>query len=103
VEWKKGPRPPVAAPTSPVKFDYFSLPVALDKHPSIGLAKEPGLGWNKRSRNTFYRVTVSIRRAALNTLVLNSAKVSRLHAIGHSERAGAFWLLDYGSDSCVAL
>jgi hypothetical protein len=51
----------------------------------------------------FYRVTVSIRRAALNTLVLNSAKVSRLHAISPSERAGAFWLFDFGGDSCVAL
>ena len=48
VEWKKGPRPgaraPVAAPTSPVKFDHFSLPVALDiSNPSIGLAKSLGL------------------------------------------------------------
>ena len=50
----------------------------------------------------FYRITVSIRRAVLNTLVLNSAKVSRLHAISHSERAGAFWPLHFGSDSCVA-
>jgi hypothetical protein len=29
VEWKKGPRPAAAAPTSLVKFDHFSLPVAL--------------------------------------------------------------------------
>jgi hypothetical protein len=48
-------------------------------------------------------VTVSIRGAVLNTLVLNSAKVSRLHAISHSEPAGAFWLVDFGCDSCVAL
>ena len=44
VEWKKGPRPAVAAPTSPVKFDQFSLPVALDiSNPSTGLAKTLGL------------------------------------------------------------
>ena len=30
VEWKKGPRPAVAAPTSPVKFDQLFLAVALD-------------------------------------------------------------------------
>lgn len=41
----------------------------------------------------------SIGRAALNTLVVDSAKVSRLHAIIHSERAGAFWLVDLGSSN----
>ena len=40
VEWKKGPRPAVAAPTSPVKFDHFSLPVALDiSIPVLGLQR----------------------------------------------------------------
>jgi len=41
----------------------------------------------------------SIGRATLNTLVVDSAKVSRLHAIIHSERAGAFWLVDLGSSN----
>jgi adenylate cyclase len=32
-------------------------------------------------------------------LVVDSAKMSRLHAIIHSERAGAFWLVDLGSSN----
>lgn len=44
VEWKKGPRPAVAAPTSPVKFDHFSLPVALDMSIAVAaLQKSLGL------------------------------------------------------------
>ena len=41
----------------------------------------------------------SIGRAKLNTLVIDSAKVSRLHAIIHSEHTGAFWLVDLGSSN----
>ncbi len=45
VEWKKGPRPgaraPVAAPTSPVKFDDFSLPVALDISIPVSALQRP--------------------------------------------------------------
>jgi adenylate cyclase len=41
----------------------------------------------------------SIGRAALNTLVLESPKVSRLHAIIHLEKPGEFWLVDLGSSN----
>ena len=41
VEWKKGPRPAVAAPTSPVKFDHFSLSVALDISILVSALKRP--------------------------------------------------------------
>src|SRR5436853_148535 len=41
----------------------------------------------------------SIGRAALNTLVLDSPKVSRLHSIIHLEDNGAFWLIDLGSSN----
>lgn len=41
----------------------------------------------------------SFGRAALNTLVLESPKVSRLHAIIHMEKAAAFWLVDLGSSN----
>jgi adenylate cyclase len=39
----------------------------------------------------------SLGRASLNGLVLESSKVSRLHAIIHAESDGAFWLIDLGS------
>jgi adenylate cyclase len=41
----------------------------------------------------------SIGRAALNTLVLDSPKVSRLHSIIHLEDTGAFWLIDLASSN----
>src|SRR5713226_3525989 len=41
----------------------------------------------------------SLGRARLNTLVLESPKVSRLHAIIHLEKPGEFWLVDLGSSN----
>ena len=41
----------------------------------------------------------SMGRAALNGLVIDSPKVSRLHAIIHLEDNGAFWLIDLGSSN----
>jgi adenylate cyclase len=41
----------------------------------------------------------SIGRAGLNTLVIDSPKVSRLHSIIHLEDSGAFWLIDLGSSN----
>src|SRR2546421_13075385 len=41
----------------------------------------------------------SIGRAALNTLVVDSPKVSRLHSIIYLEENGAFWLIDLGSSN----
>jgi adenylate cyclase len=43
--------------------------------------------------------TCSIGRAVLNTLVIESPKVSRLHSIIHLEENGAFWLIDLGSSN----
>lgn len=41
----------------------------------------------------------SIGRAALNNLVIDSPKVSRLHSIIHLEDGGAFYLIDLGSSN----
>jgi hypothetical protein len=41
----------------------------------------------------------SIGRAPLNTLVIDSPKVSRLHSIIQLEDSGAFWLIDLGSSN----
>ena len=45
----------------------------------------------------------SIGRAALNTIVVDSPKVSRLHSIIHLEDNGAFWLIDLGSSNGTLL
>ena len=41
----------------------------------------------------------SLGRAALNTIVLASPRVSRLHAIIHLEGGSTFWLIDLGSSN----
>jgi adenylate cyclase len=41
----------------------------------------------------------SVGRGRLNTLVLDSPKVSRLHSIIHLEGTRAFWLVDLGSSN----
>ena len=63
------------------------------------LAEEPQAWLEREGQQQILEGSCSIGRATLNTLVLDSAKVSRLHAIIHSERAGAFWLVDLGSSN----
>jgi adenylate cyclase len=63
------------------------------------LAEEPEAWLEREGQQYILEGSCSIGRATLNTFVLDSAKVSRLHAIIHSERAGAFWLVDLGSSN----
>jgi adenylate cyclase len=65
----------------------------------MSLAEEPEAWLEREGREHILEGSCSIGRATLNTLVVDSAKVSRLHAIIHSERAGAFWLVDLGSSN----
>ena len=64
------------------------------------LSEEPE-AWLEREDQQQHALegSCSIGRATLNTVVVDSAKVSRLHAIIHSERARAFWLVDLGSSN----
>jgi len=66
----------------------------------MNLPEEPE-AWLEREDQQQHALegSCSIGRATLNTLVVDSAKASRLHAIIHSERAGAFWLVDLGSSN----
>jgi adenylate cyclase len=65
----------------------------------MSLAEEPEAWLEREDQYHILEGSCSIGRAALNTLVVDSAKVSRLHAIIHSERVGAFWLVDLGSSN----
>lgn len=65
----------------------------------MSLAEEDGAWLEREDQRHILEGSCSIGRATLNTLVIDSAKVSRLHAIIHSERAGAFWLIDLGSSN----
>ena len=65
----------------------------------MSLAEEDEAWLEREDQRHNLEGSCSIGRATLNTLVVDSAKVSRLHAIIHSERAGAFWLVDLGSSN----
>ena len=65
----------------------------------MSLTEEPEAWLEQEDQQHILERSCSIGRAKLNTLVLDFAKVSRLHAIIHSERAGAFWLVDLGSSN----
>jgi adenylate cyclase len=65
----------------------------------MSLAEEPEAWLEREDQQHILEGSCSVGRATLNTLVVDSAKVSRLHAIIHCERAGAFWLVDLGSSN----
>ncbi len=65
----------------------------------MSLATQTEAWLDREGQEHLLQGNCSIGRAVLNTLVLESAKVSRLHALVHSERAGAFWLVDLGSSN----
>ncbi len=65
----------------------------------MSLTEEPDAWLEREGREHILEGSCSIGRATLNTLIIDSGKVSRLHAIIHSERAGAFWLVDLGSSN----
>jgi adenylate cyclase len=65
----------------------------------MSLAEELEAWLEREYQQHVLESSCSIGRATLNTLVFDSAKVSRLHAIIHSERAGVFWLVDLGSSN----
>jgi adenylate cyclase len=65
----------------------------------MSLPDEPEAWLEREDQQHVLKGSCSIGRATLNALVVDSAKVSRLHAIIHSERAGAFWLIDLGSSN----
>lgn len=60
----------------------------------------PEGAWLETGSNKFpVRGGCSIGRSPKNTIVLNSPKVSRRHAIINVQNAGEFWLIDLGSSN----
>src|SRR5947207_10080896 len=88
---------PCNAPAKLKRFAFASH--SRYKRLRMGLAEEPEAWLEREGQEHILQGNCSIGRAALNTIVLESAKVSRLHSIIHSERAGAFWLVDLGSSN----
>jgi len=65
----------------------------------MALPEESEAWLEREGQHHILEGSCSIGRATLNTLVVDSAKVSRLHAIIHSESSGTFWLVDLGSSN----
>jgi len=65
----------------------------------MSLPEEPEAWLEREDQQHILQGSCSIGRATLNTLIVDSVKVSRLHAIIHSERTGVFWLVDLGSSN----
>jgi len=65
----------------------------------MSLTEEPEAWLEREGREHILEGSCSIGRATLNTVVVDSVKVSRLHAIIHSERPGVFWFVDLGSSN----
>ena len=65
----------------------------------MSLAEEAEAWLEREDQQYALQRNCSIGRAPLNTVVLESPQISRLHAILHSERGGAFWLVDLGSSN----
>lgn len=65
----------------------------------MSLTDEPEAWLERENEQHILYGSCSIGRAALNTLVLDSPKVSRLHSVIRAEDTGAFWLIDLGSSN----
>jgi pSer/pThr/pTyr-binding forkhead associated (FHA) protein len=67
--------------------------------PRTALPEEPEAWLEREGQEHIVQGSCSIGRATLSSLILDSAKISRLHAIIHSERTCVFWLVDLGSSN----
>jgi adenylate cyclase len=65
----------------------------------MSLPEDPEAWLELEAHEHILQSSCSIGRATLNSLVLDSTKISRLHAIVHLERPGVFWLVDLGSSN----
>jgi pSer/pThr/pTyr-binding forkhead associated (FHA) protein len=64
-------------------------------------ASEVGEAWlePKSGGNHILHGSCSLGRSAGNTIVLDSPKVSRRHALIHLQNIGELWLIDFGSSN----
>jgi adenylate cyclase len=86
--------PPAALPFRP----YFDT-----REEFMALIEEQEAWLEDENQQHVLHGNCSIGRAALNTIVLDSPKVSRLHSIIDLEETGAFWLIDLGSSNGTLL
>ena len=71
--------------------------------PEVATAQDadaPELAWLETAGNKYpIRSGCSVGRSARNTIVLDSQKVSRRHAIINPQNNGEYWLIDLGSSN----
>src|SRR6266513_4498360 len=66
----------------------------------VNASQEEG-AWLEAADGTRHPIhgSCSLGRTAANTIVLDSPKVSRRHALIHLQNIGEFWLIDFGSSN----
>jgi adenylate cyclase len=72
----------------------------LVKHYNVNASEEEG-AWLETADGKRHPIhgSCSLGRTPANTIVLESPKVSRRHALIHVQNIGEFWLIDFGSSN----
>jgi adenylate cyclase len=72
----------------------------LIEHCGVNASEEGGV-WLETGEGARHELgaSCSLGRTAANTIVLESPKVSRRHALIHLQNIGEFWLIDFGSSN----
>jgi adenylate cyclase len=72
----------------------------LIEHCGVNASEEGGV-WLETAEGARHELgaSCSLGRTAANTIVLESSKVSRRHALIHLQNIGEFWLIDFGSSN----
>ena len=78
----------------------FARAIALDRILRVSVPPEEG-AWLESADGKWYPIkrSCSLGRSAANTIALESAKVSRRHALIHLQNIGELWLIDFGSSN----
>ena len=85
------------------QIDHFSLSVALDISILVSALKRPWAWLEQKEQEHLLQGNCFNPPRGPEYAGAEFREGFHLHAISHSERAGAFWLLDLGCDSCLAL
>jgi adenylate cyclase len=80
--------------------DTLRLPLLLVGSFGVSVPPEEG-AWLEAADGTRHPIkgSCSVGRAGANTIVFESPKVSRLHALIHLQNIGELWLIDFGSSN----
>ena len=84
----------------PVRKALYRWHGALLQYSGVSTPPEESV-WLEAADGRYYPIkgSCSLGRAGVNTIVLDSSKVSRRHALIHLQNIGELWLIDFGSSN----